>query len=343
MKLPFDLSLKFIFRVLLPGLFAALGLLPLMETALKFFHAENYADPVFVALILLTGYLILLLDMHIYMLFEGRRWPEGLRKVFTRWEAGRLAKLMRIDEAFARKDPAVSLSQYNEAWADMRQFPLDKDGHPEAQFPTRLGNLIAAFEEYPKSRYGMDAVFYWPRLWMKVDKDLREEIDSSQAQADSALYTTAVLYFDGLMFLLYAGLKALGVSGIGIMDGIPLVGLLLISLAAFLGGRLLYRVSLYAHNAFGELFKAVFDQFNQEVDFEGVVREVAEITGDSWLADGPARQRRRAAWLYLQYYRVRPDGSQPSVPVPQAQKERQKQGDGRTPPPGLPQNPKNGF
>lgn len=36
--------------------------------------------------------------------------------------------------------------------------------NPNAILPTRLGNVIAAFEEYPNSRYGMDSITLWPRL-----------------------------------------------------------------------------------------------------------------------------------------------------------------------------------
>ncbi len=33
-----------------------------------------------------------------------------------------------------------------------------------AVLPTRLGNTIAAFEDYPRTRYGMDTIALWPRL-----------------------------------------------------------------------------------------------------------------------------------------------------------------------------------
>ncbi len=36
--------------------------------------------------------------------------------------------------------------------------------------PTGMGNIIAAFETYPKDRYGIDAVALWPRLMPILDK-----------------------------------------------------------------------------------------------------------------------------------------------------------------------------
>lgn len=36
--------------------------------------------------------------------------------------------------------------------------------NPHTVLPTRLGNVIAAFEEYPNTRYGMDSITLWPRL-----------------------------------------------------------------------------------------------------------------------------------------------------------------------------------
>src|SRR5438552_13709341 len=34
------------------------------------------------------------------------------------------------------------------------------------------------FRSYPKLRYKMDGAFYWKRIWLSLDKDKRQEIDS---------------------------------------------------------------------------------------------------------------------------------------------------------------------
>lgn len=73
MKLPFDLSLKIVFRVLLPGFIVALALLPLIDPVLQALNIPNYNEAVFIGVALIGGWLVLMLDMPIYMAYEGRR------------------------------------------------------------------------------------------------------------------------------------------------------------------------------------------------------------------------------------------------------------------------------
>lgn len=329
MKLPFDLSLKFVFRILIPGLFIALGLLPLLEWVLEGLNAGAYKEVVFVALSLLTGYLLFLLDMPIYMAYEGRRWPKFLREYFVQREARRLEGLMKIHKRYWKSDPQISVEDYAEAWVDLRQFPLDPMGWPQARYPTRLGNLITSFEEYALLRYGLNAVFLWPRLWIKLDKDLREEIDGQQAIADSCIYTSAALYFTGLAFLVYSALRIAGIAGVGGIDSQPLIVLLVIAFVSLIGGRGMYRISIHTQANFGEYFKSVFDQYRQEFNFDDVIKWVAEIKGDDALLDSTNREFEResyeAAWRYLQFYMVKLNEG-PPVPVPEAIEKRRAKG-----------------
>ena len=53
-------------------------------------------------------------------------------------------------------------------------------------------------------------MFYLPRLWVKLDKDLREELDTQQAVADSAVYSSLALFITGLLWLAYAPLGRVG-------------------------------------------------------------------------------------------------------------------------------------
>lgn len=323
MKLPFDLSLKFAFRVLLPGLVLALALLPLMDTALQGLHIGIAKEIVFIGIALVCGWLVLTLDMPIYMLYEGRRfWPRGLRRALVKLEQKFVSRRLEIDRRYQHKDAGITLEDYREAWADLRQFPIDEDGTPAARFPTRMGNLIAAYEDYPKSRYGMDAIFFWYRIWLKLDKDLREDIDSCQALADSTLYTSFASSLLGLAFLVYTLLKVLGFHGLAGIDQAATWALIAITLVGFAGGYLLYRLGLHSQAAFGEWFKAMFDVYHTELDFSTVLKQVEAITGETGVLT-PQEQVNKV-WLYLQYYRVRTRGMGRSVTVPVYLEEKEK-------------------
>src|ERR1700745_1633879 len=94
MKLPFDFGLKLIFRLLVPGFILSLGFLPLLNFILSLYHWTDKFDYIFVLLLIFLGWLIVISDMWVYMIFEGRRgWPAFLRRNFIRREKLRLSKL----------------------------------------------------------------------------------------------------------------------------------------------------------------------------------------------------------------------------------------------------------
>ena len=65
----------------------------------------------------------------------------------------------------------------------------------EEILPTRLGNTIHAFEDYPDTRYGMDAVELWPRLVAKVDKEYRAVLDDAKASFDFMINSSVLSAF----------------------------------------------------------------------------------------------------------------------------------------------------
>src|SRR5207249_6361221 len=135
----------------------------------------------------------------IYEIYEGRRgWPRLLRESAT----ARLKK--RVNVLLTKsQDPKDPL--YGERWAKLRQYPTDVDGRtPTATAPTLLGNVLASYEQYPLQRHGMDATFYWPRLWLTLTKDVQDDIDNSWAPADSLLYTSAGLAGSAIIYALVA-------------------------------------------------------------------------------------------------------------------------------------------
>lgn len=300
MKLPFSIGIKFVFRIILPGFFLALGLLPILRTIVDLSGKLMPLDYAFPIAVVLLGWLLVVFDMPIYMAFEGRRyWPQFLQRLLKESERKRLRRLKGIIDDFEKSDR----QKYIEASVEIRWFPLDESGHWEVRYPTRLGNLLTAYEEYSKRIYGMWQGFYWPRIWLTLDKDLREEIDSRQALADSALYTVFALYACGTLCVFYAALYLLGITTVGYLPRPPYFWLLpLISIGA---GYFIYRQSLHVHSQFGETFKAVFDQFGRGVLLPEVVGAIAHLTGDSSLKIAPIEQQNLAVWFYLHNYRIK--------------------------------------
>lgn len=306
MKLPFDFSLKFIFRLVLPGALLAAGLWPLAKSILDRAGLFDFDEAAFGALVVFLGWLIVILDMQTYMLFEGRRyWPGWLRDCGVRCERRRLGKLEAVIEAF-RENKASELAQ-REASVELRRFPINAEtGAYEAQFPTRLGNLLAAFEAYPKRIYGMDAAFFWPRLWVVLDKDLKEDIDSQQAIVDAALYVCAVFVACAFLGLLYAGLR-FWECGAFTYGGTPAAYLAAAGVSLVLA-FFTYRGSLYSQAQFGETFKAVFDLHHDKVGLDDVLRDLVRLVDEPSLMTLDRNDKRMAIWRYLHNYRVKRPG-----------------------------------
>lgn len=294
MKLPFDFGARFVLRLLLPSVILALALFPLAAAARHAAGVKLADEILFTATGLLAGFAMLLLDMPIYMLLEGRRfWPGWLRRWGIGREQRRLARLQALSTAAT--DPALQV-EYD---IQIAEFPIDKaTGDPKVVYPTRLGNILTGFETYPDVKYGLDGVFFWPRLWLSIDKDLREELDGVQAVVDGTVYACFALIIAALMSLLYTLLL------------LPDFAWQLPALA--LGALLLsygcYRASLSPYVQYGALFAAAFDQYRDRLVFGTVVADLDRHMGVA-VAQRSERERSRAVWRFLRWHRYRRPGA----------------------------------
>lgn len=114
---------------------------------------------------------------------------------------------------------------------------------PDALMPTRLGNVLRASERRTWDRYGLDAVRCWPRMWLLLPADAKQEVSSAQAAVDAsvALWSFAALFAVWVVWAWWA----------------PLVGLT-VAVAA-------YASILSQASVFGTLVEASFDLYRTEL------------------------------------------------------------------------------
>lgn len=155
-----------------------------------------------VGLAAIAGILLFLLDTPIYRLLEGRLfWPAWLRDLGTKLQHSIIKRLQsRLDQLRAELESEEAKQQPDRAaiqWKkremglvtdSLLDFPWDEYGEPRAFWPTRFGNVLASWEYYPETRYGMDTTFYWYRLWLITDDNDRKEIDTNWALAQVWTY-----------------------------------------------------------------------------------------------------------------------------------------------------------
>jgi hypothetical protein len=319
MKLPFDFGIKLLFRMIFPGVMLAAALVPAVHGILRALGFSIRFEYLFPIEVIFWGWIIVVSDDLIYMLFEGRRyWPSPIRELLIWCQQRRLERLKEIAFAFPTTRRTL------EASVEYALYPIKESGEAFAAHPTRLGNIIESFESYSNVKYGLDPVFYWYRLWVVLDKDLREEIDSSQAVVDSTVYVSFVLYVSAVVMLVYAGIEAarhLHWSFLNWLSAIKLpylpgAGVLsAMALACFVIGFAVYRLSLPAHAKFGELFKSVFDQYRSKLAFDDVLKTVARIMDVPTLMLKSQQEKNRIVWRYLRWHSVRGDASDRSVTI----------------------------
>jgi hypothetical protein len=289
-------SFPVLMNTVLPGLLAGAALYPFATGRLRNFLVldveKGWFQLVIAAVLVVTlGSLISALNGQFNDTLSGRTWPAPLR----RWGGVRAQKniyklyseLNKIDAEKKKSGAAISLEGKKrsvEIWDILRDYPIyinlapqkttfeehaqqtSKSGDRYAEWPTLLGNIIAGYEQYPKLRYGMSSVFFWPRLWFVVEKDQKEEIAKTWAVADGLLNLSAVSFLAGLLWLsAFLGVEAalLGPRWLPIKDSS--IGLSAAILGWFGLGYALYRVSLPFHRQNGQIFKSLFDLYRDRL------------------------------------------------------------------------------
>jgi hypothetical protein len=192
-----------------------------------------------VAGLLLFSFVLAGLVTSLTRLWEGY-WPGGTGS----WLAAR--RIKRHTSRWDRLDLGDDLGYMRRFY----RFPIRKAD----VLPTRLGNVLRAAEDYPgdDERYGMDAVFYWPRLYLVLPAETRALVEGYRSGLDRMvlLASLAVLFpFAGLIVLALAGTSwlAWAVSAV----------------VALFVGVATYQGAINAAVAFGDVIRSCFDNYRR--------------------------------------------------------------------------------
>jgi hypothetical protein len=242
------------------------------------------------------------------MLYEGRRyWPRPLWHFYLNKESEILKscteKQEKAYEAFLKTNNLDDEQIYLEMSVERRQFPIDENtGERVSKAPTRLGNILKMYETYPDVMYGLDGVFFWYRLWLFLNKDVREDFETQQAYADSTVYTSAALFISGFIVLSYPFAAIFKLTP---LDQWPFYVWFVISFVLLFMGYIVYRMSLHLHVQFGETWKSIFDVYRAKLVDIQIDEDIAVWTGEENVMAGKTpREKNKIIWSYLQYYKI---------------------------------------
>jgi hypothetical protein len=128
---------------------------------------------------------------------------------------------------------------------------------PEYIMPTRLGNIIKAAELYPgdEGRYGMDAVFFWPRLYQVIPDNARSSL------VDARTSLTLMLNICTLAL----GLAVGALIGLAATTIKPAAAFWATAASSAIVAWLAYRTALGPARVFGELVRSMHDLYRGDL------------------------------------------------------------------------------
>lgn len=198
---------------------------------------------IFGCLILATvlAYLLQPFTRLIIRCYEGY-WPQRLRSWIT--SVGEYKDWQEKSTQRAQAEEAAEWSKYSDLQSQLfYSYPSKKS----RLMPTHLGNVLHAAEDYSQSTYGMDSVFWWPRLWPLLPETMKKEIEGA------LIPIVALLNFSLLMFLVAVG-GSIYLACEGFWQSILLVGLGGLGLS-FIS----YRAAVAQAKDYGELIRSAID------------------------------------------------------------------------------------
>ena len=247
---------------------------PFWEPVKGFDDGWEFLTILFVAIVL--SVLLGALNTPLIRMYEGYPWENW-------WIGQRRIRFYqrKYDELAAERDGWISLRRIirdnSEYWADKdeqdmlarsvqfrgNQAALEiRNAFPEARsiLPTQLGNVIRAFETYPRRQYGMGAITLYPRLVSVVDEDYSEVMQQSKSSLDFMLNSATLAGMLSGVILLTSLLYPAS-----LVEAWSTLGAILQALVFLLLARWFYQQGLGAAASWGNTVKAAFDLYRNDL------------------------------------------------------------------------------
>lgn len=260
-------------RVILPGIVLTVGLHPLLRKLIATAMSEygiTEAAVVLVVEIVFWGLVVSSATDRIYYIYEGftLSWLTGrnksrlerkLKSLVERFETLRKASQQR------KLTPAES-DQFALTYEELGQFPLERDdaGVPRwyVDRSTQLGNVIATYELYARTRYGVDGVFFWYHLLNLAPTSARSEFDEQYGFAESLVLTSfsgVVLLGIHLLLLLGWSVSSLCTPCAIATAPTPLLTSLVLAAFGLMVFVVFYELAVPAHREAAKMIRAIVD------------------------------------------------------------------------------------
>ncbi|MGH8068980.1 MAG: hypothetical protein ACRERE_27845 [Candidatus Entotheonellia bacterium] len=239
---------------------------PLLEP-LKEIDTEWKVIIVLLIAILLSG-ILYNLNTPIIRFYEGYPWKDScIGKYRIRYHQARFeyynvrwTGMRTLLLAMDTTDPRYS--RISDKWAEIgkefnSQFPREKS----SVLPTKLGNVIKSFENYPLDQYGIDAVVLYPRLISKIDKDYAEIIADSKTNLDFMINNSLLSTVLAASILLIRLINPSQVAQLWMLT-VPAPWVWLLHIVVFMGlAYAFYCLSVGRASAWGSMVKGAFDLY----------------------------------------------------------------------------------
>ncbi len=258
----------------------------------------------------LLAYLLRAFTRPLIRIYEGHwswRWlqEKGIHRHQKRWQ--HLRQLRK--EAFKRGDTR----RYNRLQATLyRDYPFRR----ERIQPTRLGNVLRAAEDYPYGRYGLDGVFWWPRLEPLLPESLSNRLEAAFMGlvallnlATLALVFALVLVGNAIVVVAsrvmadwwvtmsawFAGAQSAPMpSWLITASGTTVLSWLTGAFVSLLVGYIAYRGAVAQALSYGELIRVAYDKYRF------LILDALQIPRPATPAEEHALWHRLYHWLYQQ-------------------------------------------
>jgi len=223
-----------------------------------------------VAFALLLSYIFYAFNFPILRLLEGQKlkwlpphdWLSAAQKKYHTWLQSELdwreKRLSAIENRLYTPERYTVDPEWRQLSTDVmrrkREFDRDFPANVESVLPTALGNTIAAFEDYPRTRYGMESIALWPRLVPVLkEKNYLEFVTQEKTVFDFMLNTGLVV-----------GVLGLEATALVLESGHSGLGLIFLA-GTMAGTAFFYEGMIVAARHWGATVRVAFDLYRRDL------------------------------------------------------------------------------